>query len=202
MTGLAAGTYASTPDPNIPVYVNGQLAFGQTPSTTADENCGPGGGTTGGGGTPSVTAQYETSNAAASTSTISNQVELVNNGTSPVPLSGLTVRYWFTEDGTGTLTYACDYAPVGCANVTGTFGTVSPAVTGADHYLQLSFGSGAGSLAPGASTGGIQNRVYQSSFASMTQTNDYSFNAADSKFTPNAAIIVYYNGTLIYGTAP
>jgi len=36
----------------------------------------------------------------------------------------------------------------------------------------------------------------------MTQTNDYSFNAADSKFTPNAAITVYYNGTLIYGTHP
>jgi hypothetical protein len=203
MTGLAAGTYASTPDPNIPVYVNGQLAFGQVPSTTADENCGSGGSTTGGGGgTPSVTAEYETSNTAASTSTIGNQVELVNNGTSPVPLSGLTVRYWFTEDGTGTLTYACDYTPVGCANVTGTFGTVSPAVTGADHYLQLSFGSGAGSLAPGASTGGIQNRVYQSSFASMTQTNDYSFNAADSKFTPDTAITVYSNGTLIYGTQP
>ena len=32
MTGLAAGTYTTTPDPYIPVYVNGQLAYGQTPS--------------------------------------------------------------------------------------------------------------------------------------------------------------------------
>ena len=45
--------------------------------------------------------------------------------------------------------------------MTGTFVTVSPARTGADHYLQLGFTSGAGSLAPGASTGGIQNRIYQ-----------------------------------------
>jgi endoglucanase len=200
MTGLAAGSYASAPDPNIPVYLNGQLAYGQTPSTTADENCGSGGSTT--GGTPSVTAEYETSNAATTTSTISNQIELVNSGTSPVSLSGLTVRYWFTENGTGTLTYACDYAPVSCANITGTFGTASPAVTGADHYLQLSFGSGAGSLAPGASSGGIQNRIYQSDYASMTQTDDYSFNAADSSFTANPHITVYYNGTLIYGTEP
>jgi endoglucanase len=190
MTGLAAGTYASTPDPYIPVYINGQLVYGQTPSTTADESCGPGSTTT--GGTPSVTAEYETSNTAATTSTISNQTELVNNGTSPVPLSALTARYWFTEDGTGTLNYSCDYAPVGCANVTGTFAAVSPAVTGADHYLQLSFGSGAGSLAPGASTGGIQNWIYQTDYATMTQTNDYSFNAADSGFTPNPDITVYY----------
>jgi hypothetical protein len=119
-----------------------------------------------------------------------------------VPLSGLTVRYWFTEDGTQPLVWACDYAPVGCGNITGTFGTVSPAVTGADHYLQLSFAPAAGSLAPGASSGGIQNRIYQASYATMTQTNDYSFNAADTAFTANPDITVYDNGTLIYGTPP
>jgi hypothetical protein len=40
MTGLAAGTYASAPDPYIPVYVNGSLVYGQVPATTADESCG------------------------------------------------------------------------------------------------------------------------------------------------------------------
>lgn len=42
MTGLAAGTYASAPDPYIPVYINGQLVYGQTPPTTADESCSSG----------------------------------------------------------------------------------------------------------------------------------------------------------------
>jgi len=126
----------------------------------------------------------------------------VNTGTTTAQLSNVTVRYWFTEDGTQPLTYACDYAPVGCANITGTFATVSPAKTNADHYLQLSFGSAAGTLAAGASTGGIQNRIYQSNYATMTQTNDYSFNAADSTFTANPMITVYYNGQLIYGTEP
>ena len=109
-----------------------------------------------------MTAEYEASSTAASTLTISNQIELVNNGSSAIPLANLTVRYWFTEDGTGPLDYVCEYAPVGCANITGTYTAVSPAVTGADHYLQLSFGSGAGSLAPGANTGGIQNELFQS----------------------------------------
>jgi hypothetical protein len=39
MTGLAAGTYGSTPDPYIPVYLNGTLVYGQTPSATADTGC-------------------------------------------------------------------------------------------------------------------------------------------------------------------
>ena len=203
MTGLAAGTYASAPDPYIPVYVNGQLVSGQTPSLTADEGCSSSGGSGGGGGgSPTVTAQYETSTTGATTSTLSNQIQLVNNGANPVPLSSLTVRYWFTEDGTQALQYACDYTSLGCANVTSSFVTVSPARTGADHYLQLGFTSGAGSLAPGASSGGIQNRIYQANYATMTQTNDYSFNAADASFTANPHITVYYNGTLIYGTEP
>ncbi len=204
MTGLAAGSYTSAPDPYIPVYVNGQLVSGQTPSLTADEGCSSSGGTGGGGGggSPTVTAQYETSTTGATPSTLSNQIQLVNNGANPVPLSSLTVRYWFTEDGTQALQYACDYTSVGCANVTSSFVTVSPPRTGADHYLQLGFTSGAGSLAPGASTGGIQNRIYQANYATMTQTNDYSFNAADASFTANPHITVYYNGTLIYGTEP
>ncbi|HUN32778.1 MAG TPA: glycoside hydrolase family 9 protein [Trebonia sp.] len=39
MTGLSAGTYASTPDPYLPVYLNGTLAYGQTPSPTLDTSC-------------------------------------------------------------------------------------------------------------------------------------------------------------------
>jgi endoglucanase len=193
MTGLAAGTYGSAPDPYIPVYINGTLAYGQTPSATLDDSCGS---ATTSSGPPSVTAEYEASSTSATTSTISNQIELENTGTSAVPLSDLTVDYYFTEGSTEPLDYACEYAPVGCSNITGTFTSISPAVTGADTYLQLSFGSGAGSLAPGASTGGIQNEIYEADYATMTQTGDYSFNAADTSFTPNPDITVYYNGTL------
>jgi endoglucanase len=199
MTGLAAGSYENTADPYIPVYVNGTLVYGQTPSTTLDDNC-----TTApaSSGPPSITAEYEASNTSATTSTISNSIELVNTGTSSVPLSDLTVDYYFTEGSTEQMDYACEYAPVGCSNITGTFTSISPAVSGADTYLQLSFGSGAGSLAPGGNTGGIQNEIYEADYATMTQTGDYSFNAADTSFTPNPDITVYYNGTLIYGTPP
>jgi endoglucanase len=39
MTGLSAGTYANAPDPYLPVYINGTLTYGQTPSTTLDTSC-------------------------------------------------------------------------------------------------------------------------------------------------------------------
>jgi endoglucanase len=39
MTGLSAGSYAATPDPYLPVYLNGTLAYGQVPSTTYDTSC-------------------------------------------------------------------------------------------------------------------------------------------------------------------
>ncbi len=199
--GLADGAYVSTPDPNVPVYLNGTLVYGQEPSLTANEGCGassPGGGT----GTPAVTAQYAVGATAATTSQITNKIQITNTGTSSIPLSALTVRYWFTEDSTDALHYACDYAPLGCANITGTFGTVSPAVTGADHYLELGFGSGAGNLGPGNSTGGIQNRINQVGYGTFTQSDDYSFNAADASLTTWSHLTVYYDGTLIYGTPP
>jgi endoglucanase len=140
--------------------------------------------------------------AGATTSTIANQIQLVNTGTTSIPLSDLTIRYWFTEDGSQPLTYACEYAPIGCANIAGSFSTVSPPLTGADRYVQLGFGSGAGPLGPGRSTGAIQNRIYQANYATMTQTNDYSFIAADASLTANPHITVYDKGQLIYGTEP
>jgi hypothetical protein len=149
-----------------------------------------------------VTLNYHTNITAATSNQVGPQLELVNNGSTSIPLSNLTIRYWFTEDGTQPLQFFCDYGPppVSCANVTGTFGTTS--LGGQDHYLQVSFSSAAGSLAPGANTGVIQTRFSQTNWANMTQTNDYSFKAADTTLTANPTITVYNNGTLVYGTEP
>lgn len=150
----------------------------------------------------SVSAQYETSVTTATTQSFQPMLNVVNNGTSAVPLSSVTVRYWFTSDGgSGTFATNCWYAVPGCANVTQSVVAV-PAVTGADHYLQVGFTAAAGSLAPGASTGQIQNAVNKSDWSNFTQTNDYSFNAADTAWTANTNVTVYVNGALVWGTEP
>jgi hypothetical protein len=146
-----------------------------------------------------IQAAYQTGNTAPSTNEIQPNIELVNSGSSPIPLSAVTIRYWFTEGSAEPLAYACDYAVIGCSNITGTFTAVS--LNNADRYLQISFGSGAGSLAPG-NTGIIQSRFWEADFVNMTQTAAYSFNAGDTTFALNPHITVYYNGTLTYGTEP
>src|SRR5262245_47190230 len=59
---------------------------------------------------------------------------IVNCGTTTVPLSELTIRYWYTNDGSQPQVYDCDFASRGCSNISASFVTI-PAVTGANTYL-------------------------------------------------------------------
>jgi len=48
--------------------------------------------------------------------------QIINTGTASVPLSSLTMRYWFTnETPADPLVFACDYALVTCSNITAKF---------------------------------------------------------------------------------
>jgi hypothetical protein len=198
--GLTDGTYTKTMDPNIPVYVGGKLYYGKEPPTDLNNSCGaqpedPG------TDTPKLTAQYEISKQ-SSVERIANSIQLTNTGTSVADLSQVTVRYWFTSEPGSGLTYACDYAPLDCANITGKFGAVSPAVTGADRYLELSFGSKTRKLYPQNTSGPIQSRVQADQGATFDQADDYSYSAKSTGLADAPRITVYYKGQLIYGTPP
>jgi hypothetical protein len=205
-SGLAAGTYASTPDPNVPVYLGGTLVYGKEPPTTFDETCGTSSTPSPTPGTPpaagSLVAQYLDTSSAASADQIAHRIQGANTGTSTVPLSAVTVRYWFTEGSDDALQYACDYAPVGCDHVTARFGAVSPAVKGADHYLELGFTDAAGSLFPGEDTGPVQGRVHTSGYRALDQSDDWSYRAGGTAPTTWDHVTVSVNGTLVSGTAP
>jgi aryl-phospho-beta-D-glucosidase BglC (GH1 family) len=138
-------------------------------------------------------------------STGDNQLALVlnvvNTGSTALALSTVTVRYYFTRDTSASLTAFCDYTQRGCGNVTTSFGTVSPATTTADSYLQLAFGSGAGSLSAGQTTGDIQLRVAKSDWSNFDETNDYSY-AGNASLTDSTQITGYVSGALVWGTAP
>ena len=135
-----------------------------------------------------VQVNYKALTTAPTTPELDIELDLVNTGTNPVDVDQLAPEYWFSEDTTTPLEFACDFAAVGCANVSANFrvGVGTPAT--ADTEVVLRFEPAAGTLAPGQHTGPIEFRVFHQDFSSMTQTNDYSFNAADTTLKPNPLI--------------
>jgi Cellulose binding domain len=132
------------------------------------------------------------------------QFQIINLATTPVPLSELTIRYWYTVDGTRTQSAAIDYANVGSANVTTTFVPLAPPRPLADFYVQLGFTAAAGTVAGGgASTGQIQLRFNKTDFTLYNQSNDYSFDPTKATvFTNWDRVTLYRNGVLAWGIEP
>ena len=147
-----------------------------------------------------LAVQYLTP-ATGATKDIQAHVEITNSGASAEDLTALTLRYWFTADGSPSQAFACDYALIGCGLVQAKFVAMAAPTATADHYLELSFSGG--TIAAGSSSGEIQARFHDTTDAvTFTQTNDYSFNAADSVYAPWNQITLYRGGTLVWGVEP
>jgi hypothetical protein len=133
-------------------------------------------------------------------------LQIKNDGTTAIPLSDLTLRYWYTYDTAPIVAQAdmCTYTftpPAQCTNITRTWVTgISPAKTMADSYYQIGFAAAAGNLNAGA-TAEFQLGWHKNDWSNFTQSNDYSFNGATA-FTATTKITVYRVGVLVYGTEP
>jgi hypothetical protein len=148
-----------------------------------------------------IELKYMTTTTDAVTADIRPHYEIYNNGSSPQDLTVLTVRYYYTADGSTQQAYACDYAQIGCGSIQATFATIAPAKANADHYIELSFT--AGSISAGGNSGEIQIRFHDSSYQVMfTQTNDYSFDAASTQYADWNKVTVYRSGALVWGVEP
>jgi hypothetical protein len=151
--------------------------------------------------TCAIELEYMTPTTSVMTQDIRPHYEMNNHGPSPQSLAELTVRYYFTADGSQQQAYACDYAQIGCGLIQGSFVAIVPAKTNADHYMELSFTGG--TIPAGGGTGEIQVRFHDSNYQGMfTQTNDYSFDAAATQYADWNNVTVYRNGTLVWGVEP
>jgi hypothetical protein len=199
----------------------GATGTGGTPATGGTGGKGTGGspatgGTTGTGGSPAtglVVVDTECQSAGTPQS-IGLYLDVLNTSSTAIPLSQITFRYYFqVAETTDPPHLDIDYAmTVPIADITAKFMAISPAVTGANEYMEVGFAAAAGSLQALSDTGQIQLRVHATNYANpfdSMQTTDYSFQTCAAGRTANTApfaqqttITAYVNGVLASGTEP
>ncbi|WP_160676005.1 cellulase family glycosylhydrolase [Clostridium sp. C8-1-8] len=149
----------------------------------------------------SIKIQEFNGTTSVSSNTLSPKLKLTNTSTSAITLSNVKIRYYYTTDTDKAQNFFCDWSTVGSSNVTGTFGKLSTAKTGADSYVEIGFTSTAGTLAAGQSVE-IQVRVSKVDWTNYTQTGDYSFNSTATSYTDWNKVTGYLSGVLKYGVEP
>jgi cellulose 1,4-beta-cellobiosidase len=150
-----------------------------------------------------LVVEYMTPTTSAMSQEIKPHLDIYNNGTSPQDLSVLTVRYWYTADGSQSQAYNCDYTALtaGCPSVNATFTAMATPTSTADHYMEVSFTSG--SIDAGGHTGEIQTRFHDTNYAvTFTQTNDWSFDMTEASYVQWQNVTLYRSGKLVWGTEP
>ncbi|MHA6532129.1 cellulase family glycosylhydrolase [Paenibacillus sp. BAC0078] len=153
-------------------------------------------------GNPKVTPLYRVGETGTAVNSIRASLQLKNESGAPIPLSELTVRYWYTSEGSTAQTVEFDYAAIGKEKLLTSVVSMAQPATGADTYAEISFTSNAGSLAASGTTGDIQFRIHKNNWANYNQADDYSFKPSLTSYTANDRITVYHKGKLIYGIEP
>ena len=173
------------------------LAFGSLPGTAQAAT-----------GAPAVTGPTKVQDRSHDNDNPDNTLyalyQIVNTGTSAVPLSSLTMRYWFTNNNASDpLEFDCDWAQVNCSNISGKFVVLSTPLAHANTYLEIGFTAAAGSIGPGQSSGEIQTRIHHAAYSNFDTTQSYSF-ISDPSFVykDTQTVTLYQNGALIWGTEP
>ncbi|CAA9244454.1 MAG: GH9 / CBM3 / CBM44 [uncultured Cytophagales bacterium] len=186
--GLVAGTYTF----RLTVTDNGGLKGSDDVAVVVSSTpTGPG----------SLKVQYRNGDPSATDNAIKPHFQVVNAGTTAVPLSELKIRYWYTKEGSAGESFWCDYAVVGSSNTTGRFVAVSP-VAGANGYLEVGFTPAAGSVAAGGNSGEVQARFSKTDWSNYTETGDYSYDPTKTAYTDWSRVTLYRNGVLVWGTEP
>jgi Cellulose binding domain len=191
----ASSTSASSTSAGV-----GGMGTGGMASTSASSSGSP---------TTGFELQYLCDVTAAMSVQIQPYFQVINHGPAAVPLSSLTIRYFYQKDGNTSAdqNFACDYAQVGGTGITGSVSAVFNTFTGtdADEYVEIHFASGSGNLEPGVASpvpAIVQARIWADGFPTLDQTTDYSFNPNLTQYTDWTHITLYQNGNLVWGVEP
>ncbi len=192
-TNTATRTNTPVGASNTPTRTNTPMTATLTPTRTNTPS-----------GPATLRVQYRAADTNAGDNQIKPHFNIVNTGSSSVPLSELKIRYWYTREGTVGQNFWCDFSAItgNCGNITGTFVPVSPLRTGADFYLEVGFNAAAGSIPAAGQSGEIQARFAKTDWSNYNETGDYSFDPTKTSFTDWDHVTLYRNGNLVWGIEP
>lgn len=146
-----------------------------------------------------LVVQYRVSDGAPGDQDIRAQFNLINDGSTAIPLEELTLRYWYTKETEPAVEeFHCDYARIGSQLVMGSFHDTD--LPGVDRYMELSFSGG--TLPAGGDTGEIQTRWNTQGWPNYDESDDYSYDGTVTQYEDWERVTLYLNGTLIWGAEP
>ena len=151
--------------------------------------------------TGEVKVEMFNGNTSSSTNGIAPRFKLTNTGSEAIEFKDITLRYYYTIDGEKAQNFWCDWSSVGSSNVIGNFVKLDTPSEKADYYLEITFTSSAGALAPGQSHE-VQARFSKIDWTNYNQENDYSFFSSANSYSDNDKITAYVNGELAFGIEP
>ncbi|CAM4458653.1 cellulase family glycosylhydrolase [Paenibacillus tarimensis] len=172
-------------------------SLGQGPDS-AKVSATPKAGSTGASG---VVVQYKAGDTNATDNQIRPLLKIVNKGTQAINLSEYKIRYYYTSDDKSQQIF-CDYATVGCSNITLSSVKMSSAKNGADSYIEISFKADAGKIAAKADSGELQIRIHNQDWSNMNEANDYSFDGSQTSFVDWSRATLHHNGKVVWGKQP
>ncbi|MER8219180.1 cellulose binding domain-containing protein [Streptomyces sp. NPDC094143] len=150
---------------------------------------------------PELKVRYRT-DTPATAAAAKPSLEVFNDTGKPLPLSDVTLRYWFTADGSASYAYNCVNAVFGCSNVAGRIVAMDKPTDTADHYLELRFTEGAGDLGAGANSKGIDVQLFRTDHKKLKQSDDRSFDAEKTSYKEAEKVTAYKRGVLAWGEEP
>ncbi|MBN1699997.1 MAG: cellulase family glycosylhydrolase [Spirochaetales bacterium] len=146
--------------------------------------------------------EYKTPDTHTQEQWIKAYFKIYNDSGTTVSLSDLTIRYWYTPDGTAGDVFGCWWAQAGSANVTGSFQDITPPLTGAGRYCEIGFTAEAGTLSSGTDSGEIQCAWHGADWRTYDETDDYSQDHTLTAYTTWDRVCLYLGGESVWGTEP
>ncbi|WP_306437535.1 cellulase family glycosylhydrolase [Saccharibacillus sp. O23] len=165
-----------------------------------------GGGTSGSPGTPpsggsgDLTLLYRILDDNPSDNALRPVFNIRNEGSSPLDLNNVAIRYYYTNEGGVAQNYFCDWAQIGASNVKATFGRTPGAPEGAADYVEIRFSGG--TVPAGGESGEIQSRIHKSDWSPYEESGDYSYRAGQLQFGKTDRSVLYVGGKRVSGSEP